>query len=370
MNNTRDVCGVVALEVPKWFYNSRGSDWRMKIELARELDGYRFRLQTGRIYTFLYSLQYALGHHFPRPLRKKFELFITKLRSFFLRLGGASILVTQGDNTPLPKNVAIIWETYFLPPQEGENRPMDGFYRGGGDRWIRAVEKYAPYVAKIAVRGSYSVSLLRKMYPEYKEKVVNLGFVQKEFNMVTDEYVKAKQNTSFVEILFVGREARRKGLDVLISALEILRNKGVCNFSFTIVSSFVDGPVDVPSAEWVHLYNSMTHEEVLKIFKRAQIFAMPSKFESYGLVYLESLAYGCVTVSRDAEPQKEMLDYGNAGVLVNHFSASDIAAKLEPILRDPDLRVALALSGLRHYKRAFSQEKIRQDWTSVLRSLQ
>jgi len=118
------------------------------------------------------------------------------------------------------------------------------------------------------------------------------------------------------------------------------------------------------------LFNSMTHEEVLKIFKRAQIFAMPSRFESYGLVYLESLAYGCVTVSRDAEPQREMLDYGNAGVLVDHHSASDIAAKLEPLMKDPNLRVTLAQAGLRHYKRAFSQEKTRQDWIKVLRSLQ
>ena len=101
----------------------------------------------------------------------------------------------------------------------------------------------------------------------------------------------------------------------------------------------------------------------------AQVFIMPSFIESYGLVYLESLASGCVTVVPDQAPQREFVDSGRAGLVVNPRDVSEMVEKLRPILLDRGLRVKLSLAGRHHYEAALSQRIVRAKWRQVIRSL-
>ena len=170
-----------------------------------------------------------------------------------------------------------------------------------------------------------------------------------------------------LNITFVGREARRKGLPELIVAIEKLRyDIGIGNFVLNVVSNFNDGTVDLPKEDWINYHGELPHDDVLRLLRRTHVFVMPSRFESYGLVYLEAMAAGCVVVARDGEPQREFMDYGKAGLNVDCSDIDKMCEVISLMLRNTDLRCKVAKAALARYKTVYSQECILKVWKAVL----
>lgn len=354
----------IVLDTPRWFYSMRNTDWKMKLIMASELKGL-VELPKGWCFVVMVNVQEIAVRILPRRFRDAWMIFCSRVRSFLLTLEKPDVVISQGWFPPVSKKYKVLWETYFLPPQAGRGKRED-FVRGGSNIWIRQLERYGRDAWRIAVRGKASVECLMAMYPEFSDKVLNLLFVQPEYDIAEDEFVCAKQRQSQLEIVFVGREAKRKGLDILLAALQKIRSSGICNFCFTVVSNMHDGKVKLPHEPWINYYRELPHADVLKLLRRAQFFAMPSRFESYGLVYLEAMANGCVTVVRDQDPQREFVDEGRAGVCVNERSVNEIADKISPLLADPSARIHLAMAGLKRYKTVFAQKVIRAQWLDAL----
>ena len=166
---------------------------------------------------------------------------------------------------------------------------------------------------------------------------------------------------------------KRRGAEIVISqglepplplleALSKLRDEGLRDFSLTVVSDCVDGKIEFP--DWVDHKVSVPHEEAMRLMQSAQVFVMPSFVESYGLVYLESLASGCVTMVPDQDPQREFVDSGRAGLVVDPRDVSEMVEKLRPILQDQ-----LSVAGRHHYEAALSQRVVRAKWRQAIQSL-
>lgn len=357
----------VKLDVPSWFYSRRASDWQMKLMFAHEMVEFLPEVQTGIIFNVIYSAKYILPKLLPRFLIGRLAKICSKIRSFLLGEDEPFILISQGDYPAIPRGGLVVWETYFAAPQQTAD--LKDFVPGGQNFWIRQLELYGNEVAKIAVRGQYSYNLLCSMYPQFSDKVVDLGFIHPEYPEISEATVIEKQMSKMLTILFVGRMAKYKGLERLLNALSIIRNEGFCNFELVIVSDFIDGKIDVPACDWIMNMGGMAHRDVLNIFARSQIFIMPSTHESYGLVYLESMASGCVTFVPDEPIQREFIANGAAGVIVNSFDIVGIVQELRKILANPDARVALALNGLQRYRKVYSQAVERQKWHDVLQEL-
>ena len=83
-------------------------------------------------------------------------------------------------------------------------------------------------------------------------------------------------------------------------------------------------------------------------------------------MFHEALASGCVTCVPDRYPQREFVDDGNAGVVLDHFNSTSIADALRPILRDPLVRVRLAMAGRNRYLACYAQSRVRASWDSVI----
>ena len=357
------------LDTPSWFYSRRSTDWTLKLILARELPAQNMRVMTNLLFVLVYNCYYIFIRFLPRGLRGGFLRTCTWIRAKIIECQPGAILVSQGGDPPLPKDKRVIWETYFLPPQRGDCR-LGTFCRGGTDYWIRKMDRYAGLVSRIAVRGTASTNLVKEMYPEYADKVVDLRFVQPEYPIAEESFVREKQNRKGpIRILFIGRESRRKGLPNLIAALQALRVNGVADFILKVVSTMRDGRVELPEEAWVDYYREVSHDEAMALMREAQIFVMPSRFESYGLVYLEAMASGCAVIVRKEEPQLEFIDYGRAGLAADSHSVNDIAEKLGLLINDDNLRMTMALAGLERYKSEFSQVHVRAEWNRVLNAV-
>lgn len=144
-------------------------------------------------------------------------------------------------------------------------------------------------------------------------------------------------------LLFVGRLARQKGVDVLLDALARLREQ---SWRLTIVG---DGPERVPLgeqaarlglAERVHFHGWAQREELPGLYRSADAFVFPSHDEGMPNVVLEAMASGLAIVATRV-PGNDELVQGN-GTLVPPGDAEAFASALTPLLGDAARRAEMA----------------------------
>ena len=82
-----------------------------------------------------------------------------------------------------------------------------------------------------------------------------------------------------------------------------------------------------------------TDDEVRKEFFKADVFALPSLQEGFGLVFLEAMAAGLPIVAAHAAAVPEVVPDGEAGILVPPGDVDALAEALIRLLKDEKLRI-------------------------------
>ena len=65
----------------------------------------------------------------------------------------------------------------------------------------------------------------------------------------------------------------------------------------------------------VHFWGRIPREQVIRIMNETDCFIMVSKFETFGLVYLEAMAKGCITIASKNEGMDGIIRNGENGFL-------------------------------------------------------
>ncbi len=140
-------------------------------------------------------------------------------------------------------------------------------------------------------------------------------------------------------VLFVGGYWERKGLSQVIKALPRLRSSQV--------TLLVVGSGDATRYRKLARNEGVKQrvifagpvEEVWKYYAAADIFLLPSLYEPFGLCILEAMATGLpVVTSREAGVAELIHDGFDALLLEDAGDVADIAAKLDLLVEDVDLR--------------------------------
>lgn len=88
-------------------------------------------------------------------------------------------------------------------------------------------------------------------------------------------------------------------------------------------------------------------EAVRREYLGADIFALPSLQEGFGIAFLEAMASRVPVVAARAGAAPEVVPHGEAGLLVPPRDPGAMAAALTRLLRDPDLRERMGAGGRR-----------------------
>jgi glycosyltransferase involved in cell wall biosynthesis len=94
---------------------------------------------------------------------------------------------------------------------------------------------------------------------------------------------------------------------------------------------------------WVRRPGWIEQDELADFYAMADALLLPSLFESCGLPVLEAMASGCPVVTADRYGTKELAE--GAAVLVDPESVESIAAGIERVLDDKELRQRLLAAG-------------------------
>lgn len=118
-------------------------------------------------------------------------------------------------------------------------------------------------------------------------------------------------------ILFLSRISREKGLDQCIAAIrDVLDMSGLRDTLFVIAGpnhkSYLTTVKDLLERydleQYVFFPGMVQGREKLTLYRRADIFVLPSYSESYGIVVAEALACGTPVVTTTGTPWKELQD--------------------------------------------------------------
>lgn len=149
------------------------------------------------------------------------------------------------------------------------------------------LEKAYKNSTKIACRSKVLKQKFLKLYPEYENKT----FVC--YSGIDFEPTKRNwQPSGKIKVLTCANLIKRKNVDLVIKECENL------NVELRIIG---DGKelknLKKLSSKPVFL-GYLPHTKVLEEMKKTDIFALPSINETFGMVYLEAMASGCITVCR------------------------------------------------------------------------
>ncbi|WP_329610394.1 glycosyltransferase family 4 protein [Jiella pelagia] len=147
-----------------------------------------------------------------------------------------------------------------------------------------------------------------------------------------------------VELLFVGRAEARKGFDCLMAAVEVLAaelsGEDGPAFHLSLVGiSEADLPeLSNGARSHVTLLGRLDDAELDDAYRAADIVVAPSRYESFGLVYQEALAFGRPVVALSVDPSaRQVIGESGAGLLAAEASGAALAAVLARAIRDPEL---------------------------------
>jgi len=209
-----------------------------------------------------------------------------------------------------------------------------------------------------------------------KKGITNLKIWDRgiEANLYTPENYSKEIRGKYVKkdeklILYVGRIAAEKELDVLLKAAIILNQKNSA-YKLLIIG---EGPqldelkeLSIPN---VIFGGYKFGHELQQIYASADVFAFPSSTETYGNVILEAMASGLSVIATYEGGVKENLLDGINGLTFKAGSSLDMANKIETLLNNHQLRISLAQNAREHaikksWHRVF--ERLFADYQSIV----
>ncbi|HYO49632.1 MAG TPA: glycosyltransferase [Chloroflexia bacterium] len=163
-------------------------------------------------------------------------------------------------------------------------------------------------------------------------------------------------------LLFVGRIERLKGIDTLLESVAVVSRfcagrdlkvlivggGGQTEAENAELSRVVQLHRDLNLEDQVEFVGSKPQEMLPLYYSAADITIMPSHYESFGLVAVESMASGTPVIASDVGGLSYTVRDGETGFLVPHENHFALAEKVHALLKDPTLRQEMGEQAARH----------------------
>jgi glycosyltransferase involved in cell wall biosynthesis len=99
------------------------------------------------------------------------------------------------------------------------------------------------------------------------------------------------------------------------------------------------------------------------------LFAMPSRVDSFGIVYLEAWAYGLPVIGCRAGGVPGVIEDGQDGLLVPYGDLVSLTSALDALLSAPDLRLAMGARGRAKVEARYTWNRIYDQLQAMYRAL-
>jgi len=171
-----------------------------------------------------------------------------------------------------------------------------------------------------------------------------------------------------LRLVYAGRLAYEKGIDILLQALTQLKDENWTLDVFGVGSGkYVMPLVSMCEREFpdgrVHWLGHC--DDVISAFANAHVAVVPSRGpEAFGLSIIEAFSQGTAVVSSDSGAQGEIITDGVNGLLVPSGDPDALAAAVRRLIDDIPLRRRISEAGRDSYLNRFSYDRF---YNSILK---
>lgn len=173
-------------------------------------------------------------------------------------------------------------------------------------------------------------------------------------------------------VLFVGRLAAVKGCDYMIEAAPIVL-AGAPDALFLVAGS---GPAEdalTALAERAGVVKRIrflgARDDVTDLLAAADVFCLPSRQEGMSLTLLETMSAGKAIVASDLAANREVVEHGQTGLLVEPGNAAALAGALLHLLTHPDAAQAMGRAARAHALSKYGATAQRDAYARLYREL-
>jgi len=189
-----------------------------------------------------------------------------------------------------------------------------------------------------------------------------------------NDKVRSKYDIHPNDILALGRMAHNKGYDLLLQALPTVMQ--LCPEARLVAAIGGDqsnqdnegieklkklaGELGV--LDKIKWKNYVEDEDLANVYRSANIFAMPSRYEPFGMVAIEAMACGTPSVVTVHGGLYDLIDFGHQALFADPHRPIEFGAMLSMPLLYPKLRNELSVEGARFARRNFG-------WTGIAKRI-
>jgi glycosyltransferase involved in cell wall biosynthesis len=153
-------------------------------------------------------------------------------------------------------------------------------------------------------------------------------------------------------LLFIGQLTPRKGYDLLLQALPavVARYPGatvqyVSGLNLEDQAKLQTLARELGVAARINLRGRVADADLVNLYRAADVYITPTRYEGFGLTLLEAMTAGCPLVATDIPVVNEIVQHGHNGWLTRYDDPADLARGILTLLDDAALRRRLVDGG-------------------------
>jgi len=179
------------------------------------------------------------------------------------------------------------------------------------------------------------------------------------------EYKKTKNKEGlFNRILFIGRDAKRKGLLDLLEAFNIIEKK-LPGIKLDVVGINKESIKMNFNLSNVVFHGILPRNKINELFSTCALFVLPTNAETFGLVFLEAMADQVPVVAYDIRPINEIVENGKQGILVEKNNIGALVNAIYELITNVELRKRIQMSQKLRMEKIYSKDSVLRQLTEV-----
>lgn len=263
-----------------------------------------------------------------------------------------------------PKYERIIWDRRELLRRTARDGRLRDHLR---NYWLHQPLKAATALLPCS---EYEATVMRTMGLQQPQTVVPLWLDAEAITRTPTQPIRLPRPS----ILFVGQLTPRKGYDLLLRALPIVARRYP-----TATVQFVSGlnqedrdtlertARELGVHKHIALRGRVEDAELINLYRVADLYVTPTRYEGFGLTLLEAMTAGAPLVSTDIPVVNEIVQHGVNGWLTRYNDPEDLARGMLALLDDPATRQRLIQGGRDTVATRFREEQLVSRLENALR---
>ena len=229
----------------------------------------------------------------------------------------------------------------------------------------------------ITVNSSFTKNSILKIYNANNIEVIPMGINLNEFNpKKMENKLKNKYGSENKLILFVGRLAKKKGVEYLIKSMPLVL-KNLPRTKLLVIGygpekiKLLNLTKELKIEDNVIFIGKVRNQDLPKYYATADLFVGPSivtetgDTEGLGIVFLEALASGTCVIGSNVGGIPDIIKHNKTGILVQQKNSHQLAKAIVKILRNEKLSKRLVKNGQLHVKNNYSWNLVGKKFNRV-----